>query len=1011
MKKTALILVGLALTFLGFGQNYPFPMNEKSYEYPYGILPTNISNSTIQSKFEAWESALYTESGDYGRIKYDDVNYTVSEGIAYGMLIYVYMANKDNNEKCQDHFDKLYRYYKNWSNWSGLMHWKIQGFSSIANGGSGAATDADLDVGLALCLAAKQWESSDSYVYADEAESILKNVYNNEVGTHNGLKVFKPGDSWDNQSNPCYFTVASVGVFQQAQDELGFSTTKDWETVYEDSHTYLEKSQRLGVWPNWADWSTNYAPTQRSWGDAKDKDFGWDACRCPWRIAWDYLWFGNESSKKMMDKTVEMCETNGWANSASVGFLTGLNGSSYSSLSIPSSESYSAGNVAWTGSVACAFMVDADYQSYLDVYNKSLNNKTGGPYYAQTLQILYMLTLSGNAANFYDCNGSGTVPNPVVTAAATDGKSISLNCSKKMASSSDYSKFTIFKNGTEQSSVISSMTVSGNTISLNLKNITIEPTDIISISYNGTTLLSEKGGVLSPMIKMSVKNNVSGGDTILADCETTTCIIGGSWYIYNDNESQAASTISPTKAEDMLVSGGKEGKAVKISYSLDQNNYAYEPFVGFGFNLYDGTEEETYDCTGATAISFYHKGSAVTFQVKVPGTGDNFHSYNVESHSNWTLVTVNWNYLEQEPYWGTTVDFSEAKIFGLQWQVKGSTGDNGTIWIDEVTLIGKSIVNESVDRKALEANIATANALYGSATTVKYPQSAITAFFNAIDAAATVNMNASATQSQIDDANSALADAIATFKASEIIPVNKTALSTTIASANMLIQKSTIGTQRGEYPLSAKNALDNAITSAQSVYDNANATQTEVDAATTAINTAIEDFKASVIIDKSELQRLIDLADNIIAETENMIGTEVGQYSEYKLRTLKTKLKTAKSNNSNTSVSQNAVDRAAESLQTAYDEFVASKVEDNTADEDINFVFSIYPNPCSTTLNIEASDEIAYVRIIGINGTKVLYNIGQENAQIYVGNLKNGNYFAQIVFKNGTIKTEKFIKE
>ena len=153
------------------------------------------------------------------------------------MLIYVYMAN-ETNDFCQDHFDKLYAYYKKWSNGNGLMNWKIQGFESINS--YNAATDADLDVALALCLAAKQWGNSSEYVYAEEAEKLLKAIYEKEVGTHTvdgkDLKVFNPGDSWNSIANACYFTVASVGIFDQAQSEFDFSEKRDWKKVYAARH-------------------------------------------------------------------------------------------------------------------------------------------------------------------------------------------------------------------------------------------------------------------------------------------------------------------------------------------------------------------------------------------------------------------------------------------------------------------------------------------------------------------------------------------------------------------------------------------------------------------------------------------------------------------------------------------------------------------------------------------------------------------------------------------------------
>lgn len=957
---------------------------------------------------------MWEESGNYGRIKFDpdNVDKTVSEGIGYGMLIYVYMANETNTQ-CQDHFDKLYNYYKRWSNSKGLMNWKIVGFNSIASDGSGAATDADLDVALALCLAAKQWGSSSNYNYAQEAETLLSKIYQYETSTHNGLRVFKPGDSWDNNGNPCYFTQASVGVFKQAQEQLGFSTTKDWATIYDDGFTYLEKSERNGVWPNWTDWSSNFAPAKRPWGDNSDYDFGWDACRVPWRIGWDYVWFGSSSSKAMLEKTVAMMSAkNALTSPSKVGYFSNLTGSSYSALEI-SDKSYERGNVAWTGSLACAFMIDDDYQSYLDTYYNDLKSKTGSAYYAQTVQVLYLLTLSGNAANFYDCDGGSVViTKPVVSAAETDGSKITLTCSKKMVSSNNYSGFTIYKGGVAQSNAISSMSVSGKTITLTLNNnITIESGDMLAISYNGTYLLSEEGGTLGDVVKMTVKNNVPGGSTILADCETDKCLLGGPWYNYDDKNSNAASTISPSNASDMIVSGGKNGSAVKISYNLDKGSYQYDPFVGFGFNLYEGTNEdkgvyETLDCTGATGISFYHKGTAVTFLVKTPGTGGNYHGYTIDAHNDWTPVTITWDKLEQEQYWGTEIEFSEKNIYGLQWQVKGTTGTNGDIWIDDVTLLGKSI-DISLNHSDLEATLATANALYNEATTDKYPQSAITTFYNAIDAAATTNMTAK-TQSELDDANTALLSAISTFKATAY--ADKSPLSKAIATATVLSNNAPVGTANGDYPQSAKDDLDAAIASAQTVYNKVGLTETEMNSAIDALNTAINTFKASVLViaDKSELKDLIAVATSILNTTE--AGTQVGQYSAAKRKSLENALKNAQDVYDDASSSQSLVNIRVSSLKAAYNVYMLSKVT-STAVDDVEFALAIYPNPCTDVLSIESSNTIAKVNIVGMNGVKYSSEIDNTSSQIEVSRLGNGVYSLQIFFEDGTIKVMSFVKK
>ena len=913
MKKVLLLITGIAFAIASFSQNYPFPMNESGYSYPYGIVPGTVSNSTIQSKFKAWENAMWDESGNLGRIKYDDGTSTVSEGIAYGMLIYVYMANATNTQ-CQDHFDKLYAYYKNYDDGRGLMHWKITGFSSVS--GQNAATDADLDVALALCLAAKQWGSSSKYNYATEAEKILKSIYQYETSTHNGLRVFKPGDTWDNNGNPCYFTMASVGVFKQAQEALGFSTTKDWATVYDDGHTYLEKSERNGLWANWTDWSSNYAPASRG-GDGAD--FGWDACRVPWRIGWDYVWFGSASSKSMLEKTVAMMSAKDALSSPNrVGYFSNLTGASYSDLQL-ASESYLKGNVAWTGSLACAFMIDDKYQSYLNTYYNDLKSKTGSAYYAQTLQVLYMLTLSGNAANFYDCDGGSVViTNPVISAAETDGSKITLTCSKKMVSSNNYSGFTIYKGGVAQSNAISSMSVSGKTITLTLNNnISIESGDMLAISYNGTYLQSEEGGTLGNLVKMTVKNNVPGGNTLLADCENgEVTLLGGTWYSYVGKGTQSYE----------IVSGG----ANSTSHSAHFTYNTIGDYAGMGFNILE--DETAYDFSGSTGITFYHKGSAATLEIGTSAITDySYHTVEIQSHNSWTPVTVEWTNV-QRPSWGTgsSLDFNDEKLYSqitkFQWKV---TSGSGEFYIDEVTVIGKTI-SVSLDHSKLEATLATANTLYNGATTDKYPQSAITTFYNAIDAAATTNMTAK-TQSELDNANTTLTKAIATFKASEIKPVvNKEDLATLISSTKSILNTTTAGTAVGQYSATLRTKLQTALSNAETINNKATATQTEVD---------------------------------------NQVSA----------------------------------------LRTAYNAYMASEVK--TAVDDLEFAFSVYPNPCVDVLNIEANNEIAFVKILGLNGSKSMFEINQTSTQISVNSLANGIYVMQVVFADGSVQTTQFIKK
>jgi len=82
----------------------------------------------------------------------------------------------------------------------------------------------------------------------------------------------------------------------------------------------------------------------------------------------------------------------------------------------------------------------------------------------------------------------------------------------------------------------------------------------------------------------------------------------------------------------------------------------------------------------------------------------------------------------------------------------------------------------------------------------------------------------------------------------EPVPVvDKTALTAAINDALDLYDAAVVGTEPGQYPQEAKDALYAAINSAKAVRDDPGATQSQVDNAVIALDEAVEIFKASVI--------------------------------------------------------------------------------------------------------------------------------------------------------------------
>lgn len=89
------------------------------------------------------------------------------------------------------------------------------------------------------------------------------------------------------------------------------------------------------------------------------------------------------------------------------------------------------------------------------------------------------------------------------------------------------------------------------------------------------------------------------------------------------------------------------------------------------------------------------------------------------------------------------------------------------------------------------------------------------------------------------------------------------------------------------------------------------------------------------------------------------------------------------------------------------DNFVVSATTDIA--ENINNAISIYPNPATSILNVNANgyNEVQIINMLG----QVVYNTTMnDNAQINVRNLNDGVYFVRLNGANGTT-TQKFIKK
>ncbi|MDC0740720.1 glycosyl hydrolase family 8 [Polyangium sp. rjm3] len=209
-------------------------------------------------------------------------NDTVSEGIAYGMLLSAYLGDKPT-------FDGLWGYAKSHFDGNGLMHWQINASNSVI--GWNAATDSDEDMALALIVAEKAWGAS----YGADATTLLGRILQHEV--ESGTNVLKPGDAWGGSSvtNPSYFAPGYYRAFK------AYTGDARWESVAASCYQIIANlntktgAGTTGLLPDW----TTAAGTQAS---GMGFDYRYDAARVPWRLAVDAVWYGTPQAIAQLDK-------------------------------------------------------------------------------------------------------------------------------------------------------------------------------------------------------------------------------------------------------------------------------------------------------------------------------------------------------------------------------------------------------------------------------------------------------------------------------------------------------------------------------------------------------------------------------------------------------------------------------------------------------------------------------------------------------------------------------------
>lgn len=381
--------------------NYPFPQNRDN---PYGFHSSIYNNADVLAAYNKWYADCVASAGAGGFLRVQRPNEpgllpnsTVSEGIGYGLIIAVYMND-------QNLFDNLWKYEQLHLDGNGLMNWYIDSAGGTA--GSGAATDADEDMAWGLLMAARQWGSSPTLGgYQALAVAQINAIYAHELnsGIPDGGDGFSP-------INPSYFAPAYYREFASATGQAG------WLTVAANCYTVLNANLSKGygnaangldsAWCDTAGVST--ATNSAPW------DYQYDACRTPFRITQDYLWFGNASAQSYAAKTSGFF--------SAIGAVSIVDGYHLDGTPDPQWQTGASAGIqsaAFVGPAGVGGMVSRTYQQYMDDTYSNLASKpltVGGVYYNECWTVMSLLMLSDN---FLDYNlYSSPAPTPTLSAYA-----------------------------------------------------------------------------------------------------------------------------------------------------------------------------------------------------------------------------------------------------------------------------------------------------------------------------------------------------------------------------------------------------------------------------------------------------------------------------------------------------------------------------------------------------------------------------------------------------------------
>lgn len=351
-----------------------------------------VTDQVIQTHYRQWHrDYLQGDDEKYVLTTSQGPDQTLSEAQGYGMLITA-LAARHGVATARQTFDQLTRYYlaHRLNKHTPLMAWRQtmtgQTMRSTAAEMT-SATDGDLDIAYALIMADENWGSRGPLAYKALAQDLIRAIKRTEINPQTQLPLV---GNWA-QAAPNRHLVRpsdlSAAYFRRFAK---YMQDGSWVQVALNSQTLLEKLSEQQATGLMADFVmvpkadlTPQRVTPNQVASLHDGQYGFNACRIPWRVAYDYQLSRSEVSRDVTQKLLTF-----FTKQSHITAVYRLDGRPV--------EAYA--NQAFSAPVAYAAQV-MDHR----VLTTRLITGLSGPlpsedYYPATLQML-MLMMSGEIRN------------------------------------------------------------------------------------------------------------------------------------------------------------------------------------------------------------------------------------------------------------------------------------------------------------------------------------------------------------------------------------------------------------------------------------------------------------------------------------------------------------------------------------------------------------------------------------------------------------------------------------